>query len=1437
MGKWTKLLLGIYLVLQFFISKKIEAQFAVAPNSNAVQLAQRLTGKGVSLSNITLACDGTASGSFNGGFPTIGMNTGVVLATGSVSNLTQPVGGFMSDFLLSPSDPDLDALVNNTNFDACVLEFDIRPLGDTIEFNFVFASEEYPEYVCSNFNDVFAFFLTGNKPGGGTYNNSNIALIPGTNLAVAINSVNPGVAGSAASGGNCNKPGESKNYSTFYQTNNSSNFVMDGMTVPILAKAAVIPCESYHLKFAIQDVGDGSYDSGVFLTTIKSNSVSVTSFTNVPLAQDTADIFEDPICNQGGFRFELDTSYNIPTTIKFDVLGSATNGVDYQFIADSVVVPAGSTFVNLPIIPIKDNFSEGKEKVGIYLKGTCTTDYIDSAAIYIYDEISANAGRDTNLCPNQTFQLNGSASTDFPWSQLFTYSWFPSQLVSNPAIFDPMFVPSAMNADTVQLYLRTQVMNCKADTDTVVIARTAKARFSIDAGLDDTICANQSTLINLSVVDSASESPFVFVWTLAASLNDSSIQKPTASPASTTQYNIEVRNKFGCPLRDSVKIVVAQPPQFTLTRSQDTVCPSFQVQLSFVLQNGSYDSIVWSPSNGANAVSNRTAINTQITPSTTQLYQLTAYNKGCAAQDSILIVVNDAMTVDAGNDTTVCLGNSAQLNAVVIGNKGAVTYVWQPSATLNISNIANPVSTPTTVTTYQVTASSVGCVKTDSVKVNTYSFTTQLITSDVSCFGGSDGSLSAIAGNGVTPYNYLWSNGAPDAALQSQLPAGGYSVTVNDVNGCTATASQIISQPSVLQFNNPVVNDVKCFGGSDGSISIQVIGGTPNYTYIWLPANANSNFIQGLSFGSYALTVSDSKGCLKDTAFVVSEPTELILDTASVNVSCFGRSNGRATIIASGGTLNYTYSWSNLSSQSSIQNVQTGNYTVTVFDANQCSKQANFVIAQPLQISLATSIIKNISCFGGNDGAATVQVNNGISPFSYLWSNNQITDTATNLNAATFDVTVTDNNGCTETSNVTLQQPTLLQSNPSVNNVTCFGGNNGSINSNPNGGSAPYAFAWSNNQATQNATQLSFGNYTATITDANGCAHTFSNNITQPDTLRATANAIRETCIALWDGKLIPNAFGGTPPYSFSYSRDQFSFTSIPFDTVQNLSPATYTVRVADANSCSADAQATLASPPKDEYDDIVEQPSCFGAAYQDGSIAVRGLESANAPFKYSLNNDGNFNSTGSFKKLSAGFYSIYIVNNNGCDTTIVVEVPEPQNAVLKVLPQDTTVNVGEKVLLDVTISPYPKSAITTYRWSPQQGLSCVDCANPVVTSYNDENYYEVIVTYNKGCIAKSAVTVFTDANPEIYTPNMFSPNGDGINDMFFVYGLGIRDFDLKIFNRWGEKVYESTEQTQGWDGFFRNSKQEPGAYVYYVQVVYLNNKKFSKTGSVTLMR
>ncbi len=1413
-------------------------QFAVAANSDPIQLAQGLTGKGVSLSNITLNCHQEASGFFTGGLPTVtGMNNGVVLATGRMNSMIQPAASFMGDLLFTPGDPDLNNIIGGPNgFDACVLEFDIRPLGDTIQFNFVFASEEYPEYVCSNFNDVFAFFLTGNRPGGGTYNKANIALIPGTNLPVAINTVNPGVAGSAASGGNCNGPGESKSYSAFYRTNNASNLVFDGMTIPITAKAAVIPCETYRLKFAIQDVFDGSYDSGVFLTSIRSNAVSVSTYTNSPVTQNVRDVYEDSVCNRAWYRFELDTVYPYSTTVKYDVLGTATNGVDYVAIIDSVVIPAGQSFVDLPIIPITDSISEGVERVALYLKGSCSSDYVDSAFIYIYDQVIANAGPDTNLCPGQTLQLNGEASTDFPWQQLFSFSWFPAQYVSNPSIATPDFVRNP-NKDTVLLFLRTQLHTCVSDTDTVVIAYTRKPKFSIDAGSNQSICLGDSVVLNLSVVDSVADAPFSFSWTPAATLSDAAAQNPTAKPISNTRYIVEVSSRFGCALSDSVDVNVVTPPAFSLTRSLDTICEGFPVQLNFVLSGGLYDSIVWSPTSGVNAVDNKNAVSTTAAPITSQLYRLSAHRLSCVTTDSILIVVDDALTVNAGNDTLICLGNSAQLNATVAGNKGAVVYAWQPAGSLNSSTVANPTATPASNTVYKVTASSVGCVKSDSVLVSVYSIATTLSKTDVNCFGGSDGSLTASPTGGVAPYGFQWSNNAPDNAVQNGVQAATYSVTASDANGCSATAAVQVSQPDALSFSNVLVENVRCFGGTDGGIQLQVAGGTQAYNYTWQPQNVNAPFVNSASAGSYALTVVDANGCLKDTTFVVSEPTELAVDTLSGNVSCFGGNNGFAQATASGGTPAYSFAWSNGDTTSGIQSIESGTYSVTVNDNNQCSKSATFTISQPTPFTCVALEVKAVSCFGGNDGEAVVQVTNGNAPFSYLWSNGALSDTAKNLAATGYQVTVTDGANCTATANVLINQPTALNATPSTVDAKCFGGNDGSIQSNASGGTPPYTYNWSNNSNTQNISGLNIGTYTATVTDNNGCSITLSQTLTQPDSLSVFSVGLREQCIGSANGKIVVFANGGIFPYSIAYSSDGFSFNASSADTIKNLAAGNYVVRLTDANSCTVTRNVTVGSPPKDEYDYIVEMPSCYGFQYDDGSIAVRGLESQNSPFKFSINDEADYNLSGFFPKLGVGFYTINIENKNGCDTTLIVEVPSPYPADLQIIPSDTTLRTGEKIELDVRIQPFSKADIKSYFWEPQQGLSCVDCPNPVFSSYDDVTDVYLTVIYNKGCVAKAKARFETDSSPEVFVPNMFSPNGDGVNDKFFVYGIGVRDFDLKIFNRWGEKVFATTTQSEGWDGFFRNEIQEPGTYVYLLNITYLNNRTFSKTGSVTLVR
>ncbi|MBU3676354.1 MAG: hypothetical protein FGM54_04130, partial [Chitinophagaceae bacterium] len=270
-----KLILAFSLLAGF---QQSQAQITVTPNQTALQLANTLVATsgtlGVTVSNASLTCDSNANGLFTG-VSNLGFNNGIVLGNGYVSSTATNVGinGLPSDFantmLGTPGDAALNALVNFPTYDACVLEFDLQPVGTFVEFEYVFGSEEYPEFNCSSFNDVFAFFISG--PGFATP--TNIAQIPTTTLPVCTNNINDGT------GGNCS------NYTNLYVNNINTTITMDGFTVPLIAHANVTSGQTYHLKMAIADVADGVYNSYVVL---KANSLKSGGTTPNGLANVTA---------------------------------------------------------------------------------------------------------------------------------------------------------------------------------------------------------------------------------------------------------------------------------------------------------------------------------------------------------------------------------------------------------------------------------------------------------------------------------------------------------------------------------------------------------------------------------------------------------------------------------------------------------------------------------------------------------------------------------------------------------------------------------------------------------------------------------------------------------------------------------------------------------------------------------------------------------------------------------------------------------------------------------------------------------------------------------------------------------------------------------------------------------------------------------------------
>lgn len=449
------------------------SQITVDSSPTPIDLVQNvLLGGGISVSNVSFTgcanCRGTFQGNSN-----VGMTDGILLTTGDITVAIGPndmtsesSGGGTS------GDADLDAIISNTTYDASVLEFDFIPSSDTISFNYVFGSEEYPEYVCSNFNDVFAFFLSGLNPAGGNYVKENIALIPGTTTPVAINSVNSGTVGAFGTPGGC----ISLAYSSLYVDNTGGTTIeYDGFTTVLKAVAPVVSCTPYHIKIAIADVGDGAYDSGVFLQAKSFSSPSV----SLSALASTNDSVMVEGCGIGTYTFSRSGSTALPYTIHYIIGGTATNGLDYedlfgQPIADSIVFPSGLDTVTLSINPIQDNIPEGDETITISIPQvlSCVDDTI-TATIHIKNvsPLDVTTSGDTVICSQNGDVATVMATINGGYGP-FTFAWSPiagntsTISVSPPQtttysvlVTDTCGTATASNTITVEVICPVQVPN------------------------------------------------------------------------------------------------------------------------------------------------------------------------------------------------------------------------------------------------------------------------------------------------------------------------------------------------------------------------------------------------------------------------------------------------------------------------------------------------------------------------------------------------------------------------------------------------------------------------------------------------------------------------------------------------------------------------------------------------------------------------------------------------------------------------------------------------------------------------------------------------------------------------------------------------------------------------------------------------------------------
>jgi gliding motility-associated-like protein len=324
------------------------------------------------------------------------------------------------------------------------------------------------------------------------------------------------------------------------------------------------------------------------------------------------------------------------------------------------------------------------------------------------------------------------------------------------------------------------------------------------------------------------------------------------------------------------------------------------------------------------------------------------------------------------------------------------------------------------------------------------------------------------------------------------MPPGNYVVTVTDANGCVATVNVTISEPPLLTASINQFNNVSCFGFNDGSATVTPAGGTPNYSYSWntVPVQTTQT-ASGMSPGNYVVTVTDSNGCVVTANITITEPTAIVLNTSATPAIC-GQQIGTATVNASGGTGSYTYSWNSnpIQTTPTATSLATGSYTVTVTDSNGCVATANVFVPFSNSFSINSYIINHVSCYGGSNGAAGVNLNGGTSPFSYLWSSGGTSSTENNLPAGTYNIVVTDSAGCVDSAVIVITEPPALSVSINPNNIDACIGDSITLAAQATGGTGSYVYLW--NPSSQTTASILFtasnsGQYSVTVTDANGC--------------------------------------------------------------------------------------------------------------------------------------------------------------------------------------------------------------------------------------------------------------------------------------------------------------------------------------------------------------
>jgi trimeric autotransporter adhesin len=1320
-----KALFSLLLVTFAFTAK---SQLVMTNGVAATTLVSNLIGPGVTATNITYTGSANSKATFTcGGACNIGFPAGIALSTGSASAFGAAASSFLSTDNGTPGDAQLSAIIApNASQDAAVLEFDFTLASDSVKFEFIFASEEYNDYVNTIWNDVFAFYISG----PGIVGSQNMAIVPGTAIPISIGTVNNGGPFGGVSTGPCT------NCAYFVDNVTGGSFAFDGHTVPLMAKAKVQPCQLYHMKIAIADGSDHILDSGVLLKQGSFSAIGPVTVTanGAPIGNNgiyyactgsnvTLCLTQNPTYNWStGATTQCITinEQNINATGVYEAIFTGVNGcfgfsqVQVVFLSPTATItPSGPLNLcpggNVTLSANPGNtylWSNGAttQNINVTTAGTYTV------TVSLGPNCSATSTPVSVTVGSASAQINGVLSLCNGANTTLTANLGQSYLWSNGAVTQAINVAAAGNY-TVTV---TQAGGCTA---------TAVANVTVNAAPVPAITGTLSICQGTNTSLNAGPGFASYLWS-----NGNATQTSTVSTSGT--YTVTVTNASGCSASTSASVTVNPLP-----------VPAISGVTSFCSGN---NSTLNAGAGYANYVWNTGALTQQLPVSTAGTYTVTVTDaNNCTASANSIVTVNPLPIPNISGLFSICQGNNTTIDA----GAGYTNYLWS-------TGTAGQTITVSTGSTYTVTVTDAnGCSNNDSQLITVNANPVPAISGTLSICQGQNTTLSATPGYS----GYLWSTGGA-LANTSVNATGAYTVTVTDVNGCTGTTS---SNVTVNPLPVPSISGTLAFcSGGNSTLN----AGAGYSTYLWSNGNATQTINVNAS-GNYTVTVSNPAGCSASTSTLV---TVNALPAPSITGTLAFCQGSNTTLNATAGFA--TYQWSTGAGTPGITVSTSSTYTVTVTDANGCTgttSQSTIVNPNPVPVMSGVNTI----CQGQNTSFTP-----GPGYTGYSWSTGVFTPSVNLTTAGTYTVTVSDANGCLGSASATLTVNPLPS--PAITGTTTFCQG---LNSNLNAGPGFNSYLWNTGANTQQLNVSTSGNYTVTVTNAFGCSSSVNTLVTVnplpvpaiigPAAICAgnngTLNAGPGYAGYLWSNGLttqtistgsagtytvtVTSAAGCSATTSASMLVNPLPTPSITGVTticqgdVTNLNAgagyATYfwstgantqtinagtagpiTVTVTDANGCSSPASTSITV-------NALPIPVISGQnAFCNGSSGV--LDAGTGFTSYLWNTGAN---SRTITVSTAGTYTVTVTANTGCvgtDNDLVVVHPNPT----PVITGNTSICQGANTTLNAG------NGYSTYNWSNGATTQTI----PVSTAGN----FGVTVTSSFGCVGTTSTSTVVNALP-----------------------------------------------------------------------------------------